>query len=99
MGDAGAKYHALREDYPGHTNGESLANGEDNLEVSVCVDGLKLKSCTTVSDEIEKQLVDKNYLSIVFLMLQPSCHVSCNSVFSPIAKALGFIAVATTSSG
>ncbi|KAH8974491.1 hypothetical protein BDL97_01G104600 [Sphagnum fallax] len=33
MGDAGAKYHALREDYPGHTNGESLANGEENLEL------------------------------------------------------------------
>jgi hypothetical protein len=86
MEGAGEKYHALREDYPGHTNGESLANGEENLEVSVCVDGLKLKSCTTVSDEIEKQLVDENCLSIVFLMLQPSCHVLCNSVFSPIAK-------------
>ncbi len=99
MGGAGAKYHALREDYPGHTNGKTLANGEENLEVSVCVDGLKLKSCTTVSDEIEKQLVDENCLSIVFLMLQPSCHVLCNSVFSPIAKAWVFIAVATTSSG
>jgi hypothetical protein len=73
MGGAGAKYHGLREDYPGHTNGESLANGEENLEVSVCVDGLKLKSSTTVSDKIEKQLVDKNCLSIVFLMLQSSC--------------------------
>jgi hypothetical protein len=69
MGGAGERYHALREDYPGHTNGESLANGEENLEVSVCVDGLKLKSCTTVSDEIEKQLANKNCLSIVFLML------------------------------
>jgi hypothetical protein len=54
MEGAGAKYHALREYYAGHTNGQSLANGEENLEVSVCVDGLKLKSCTTVSDEIEK---------------------------------------------
>lgn len=54
MGGAGAKYDALREDDAGHTNGESLANGEENLEVSVCVDGLKLKSCTTVSDKIEK---------------------------------------------
>ncbi|CAK9192132.1 unnamed protein product [Sphagnum troendelagicum] len=33
MGGAGEKYHALREDYPGHTNGESLANGEENLEL------------------------------------------------------------------
>ncbi|KAH9575175.1 hypothetical protein CY35_01G098000 [Sphagnum magellanicum] len=33
MEGAGEKYHALREDYPGHTNGESLANGEENLEL------------------------------------------------------------------